>query len=150
MDGTATTNLYAVDLIRFLPEFDAKVTSGTFSAKADQCYLLPSRKETRTTISRLVPPSNDLQKITTAVQENKINIYPSVTTESVYITGPPQDLENVEITVFDQLGRKMLQIPKTTYSNKAVINLGRLSNGVYILQLKQLAKTLTRKIIVQK
>jgi hypothetical protein len=77
-------------------------------------------------------------------------VYPSVSTGQVNISGSPQDLENVELTVFDQSGRKMLQIPKASYLNKATINLRHLNNGIYILQIRQQTKTITQKIILTK
>jgi hypothetical protein len=144
------TNFYATNVIRLLPEFDANAINGTFTAKVDQCYLLPARMETRTPISRLVRPFDDFQSIKTSIQENKINIYPSVTTGPVYIIASQQDLQNAEIIVFDQLGKKVLAVPKANYSGKAQINLGTLRNGIYILQIKQSTKTITQKVIVQK
>ena len=150
VDGAANINFYATNVIRLLPEFNASVTSGTFRAKVDQCYLLPARKETRTNISPLVRPFDDFKIITIPKQENKINIYPSVTTGPVYILASQSDLQNAEIMVFDQLGKKVLAVPKANYPGKAAINLQTLSNGIYIIQVKQSTKTITQKVIVQK
>lgn len=148
-DGTANIKFYATNSIRLLPEFKASVTTGTFTAKVDQCYLLPARKETRKSISPLVRPYDDFQTITTK-EENKLTIYPSVTSGQVYITASGQELQNAEILVFDQLGKKVLAVPKANYSGKTAVNLGTLNNGIYILQVKQPTKTITQKVIVQK
>ena len=153
VDGSTITNLYATKQINLLPEFHATATGGTFTAKVYECYLLPQgRLETYNfkSIRPLTPPTNDLEKIPGPITESKINVYPSVSTGQVNITGSPQDLENVELTVFDQSGRKMLQIPKANYLDKATINLSHLNNGIYILQIRQQTKTITQKIILTK
>ena len=148
--AAGNVNSYATNEIRLLPEFSVSGANGNFLAKVDQCYLLPARKETRRSISPLVRPYDDFQKIATPIQNNKVSIYPSVTTGLVYITAGGQDLQNAEIMVFDQLGKKVLTLPKANYSGNAQVNLVGLNNGVYIILLRQSVKTITQKIIVQK
>lgn len=73
-----------------------------------------------------------------------LNFYPNpVSNGKIYITSRFND--DKEITIFDVLGKKVLQ---TVISAKD-LNIGNLSPGVYIIKIKEGETTATRKLIVK-
>jgi hypothetical protein len=156
VNGTATTQLIAANEVNLLPEFEASVTSGTFSAELYTCYS--SEGTTRRVTGRVnlptTPPAKDLEIMKAAIMnaemDGKLNVYPTISTGLINITGDQSSLENIELAVFDLTGRMVVQLPKKSYAGNANINLGNLNNGTYLLQIKQKDKTITKKIIIRK
>lgn len=73
-----------------------------------------------------------------------LNFYPNpVSNGKIYITSKSN--EDKEITIFDVLGKKVLQ---TVITSKD-LNIGNLSPGVYIIKIKEGDTTATRKLIVK-
>ena len=73
-----------------------------------------------------------------------LSIYPNPATgDRIYIT--TKSNEDKEITIFDVLGKKVLQ---TVLSSKE-LNISSLTPGVYIIQIKEEEATATRKLIVK-
>ena len=86
--------------------------------------------------SKLQPKSND--------NIEGLSIYPNpVSTGKIYIIS--KSGEDKEVTVFDVLGKKVIQ---TTITSKELI-LGNLMPGVYIIKIKEDDTTATRKLIVK-
>jgi hypothetical protein len=154
VNGATTTHFVAANEVHLLPEFDASVTSGTFTAEIYTCYgaIGTTRKVTTHVNSNLPlkPPVNDMETMRAATFDRTINVYPTVSTGLINITGDLPTIENIELAVFDLTGRRIVQIPKKSYSGKATINLGNLNNGTYLLQIKQKDKNITKKIIIRK
>ncbi len=72
-----------------------------------------------------------------------LSFYPNpVSNGKIYITS--KSATNKEITIFDVLGKKVLQ---TVLSAKE-LNIASLSPGVYIIKIKEHDATATRKLIV--
>lgn len=86
-------------------------------------------------------------KPTSKVQDTSVdglNFYPNpVSNGKIYITSKSN--EDKEITIFDVLGKKVLQ---TVITSKD-LNIGNLSPGVYIIKIKEGDTTATRKLIVK-
>ena len=86
-------------------------------------------------------------KVQTRNQETSIeglNFYPNpVSNGKIYIISK-LSLDK-EITIFDVLGKKVLQ----TILNSRELNISALSPGVYIIQIKEGEATATRKLIVK-
>jgi hypothetical protein len=86
-------------------------------------------------------------------QENKqqvpaaiegLSFYPNpVSNGKIYITS--KSSLDKEITIFDVLGKKVLQATITTKE----LNISTLSPGVYIIKIKEGEATATRKLIVK-
>ena len=79
----------------------------------------------------------------------KFQIYPTVTSGLVNITGSPADLSNAAILVTDETGRVVYQ----TYNEGGTsmsLNLGNLRSGLYFLQYRSSTRTTTQKIIVRR
>jgi len=150
VDGTTTTDFVAAKEINLLSEFEASVTTGSFSAEIVQCSNGNTRVNTGSIISGVIPPKDDQPVKTAANSEREINVYPSVSTGQINITGDLASLENVELSVYDLTGRIVIQLPKKSYPGKATINLNNLNNGTYLLQIKQKGNNITKKIIIQK
>ena len=154
VDGSVNTQLIAANEVNLLPEFEAFVTSGTFSAELYTCFAGggTTRKVTGTKNPNLpvTPPSNDLEIMKAAEVDRTLNVYPTVSTGQINITGDLASLENIELAVFDLTGRRIVLVPKKSYSGNATINLGNLNNGIYLLQIKQKDKIITKKIILRK
>jgi hypothetical protein len=73
-----------------------------------------------------------------------LNFYPNpVSNGKIYIISK-LSLDK-EITIFDVLGKKVLQ----TILNSRELNISALSPGVYIIQIKEGEATATRKLIVK-
>jgi len=73
-----------------------------------------------------------------------LNFYPNpVSNGKIYITSK-LSLDK-EITIFDVLGKKVLQ----TILNSRELNISVLSPGVYIIKIKEGEATATRKLIVK-
>ena len=83
----------------------------------------------------------------TRVQENTIeglSIYPNPATgDRIYIA--TKSNEDKQITIFDVLGKKVLQ---TTLSSKE-LNIATLTAGVYIIKIEEGDSSATRKLIVR-
>ena len=96
-----------------------------------------------------------LNSVGVSAQENKVvrnqdtsieglNFYPNpVSNGKIYITSK-LSLDK-EITIFDVLGKKVLQ----TLLNSKELNISALSPGVYIIKIKEGESTATRKLIVK-
>ncbi len=86
-------------------------------------------------------------KVQLRTQETSIeglNFYPNpVSNGKIYITSR-LSLDK-EITIFDVLGKKVLQM----ILNAKELNIGTLSPGVYIIKIKEGEATATRKLIVK-
>lgn len=73
-----------------------------------------------------------------------LNFYPNpVSSGKIYITS--KSGEDKEVTIFDVLGKKVLQAALTSKE----LNIGNLSPGVYIIKIKESDATATRKLIVK-
>ena len=81
------------------------------------------------------------------VQENTIeglNFYPNpVTNGKIYITSKSND--DKQITIFDVLGKKVLQ----TILTSKELNVASLSPGVYFIKIEEGDTSATRKLIVR-
>ena len=86
-------------------------------------------------------------KSSSRAQENAIEgltFYPNpVSTGKIYITSKLS--EDKEITIYDVLGKKVLQ----TILSGRELNIGNLSPGVYIIKFKEGESSETRKLIVK-
>ncbi len=84
------------------------------------------------------------QPKTTETSIEGLSFYPNpVSSGKIYITS--KSGEDKDITIFDVLGKKVLQ---TTLTGKE-LNIGALLPGVYIIQIKEDEATATRKLIVK-
>jgi hypothetical protein len=73
-----------------------------------------------------------------------LNFYPNpVSNGKIYITS--KSSLDKEITIFDVLGKKVLQ----TVMNSKELNVSNLSPGVYIIKIKENEATATRKLIIK-
>ena len=73
-----------------------------------------------------------------------LSFYPNpVSNGKIYITS--KSSLDKEITIFDVLGKKVLQTVLTTKE----LNISNLSPGVYIIKIKENEATATRKLIVK-
>ncbi len=73
-----------------------------------------------------------------------LNLYPNpVSNGKIYITS--KSLADKEVTIFDVLGKKVLQ----AVSNAKELNISSLSPGVYIIKIREGEATATRKLIVK-
>jgi hypothetical protein len=90
-----------------------------------------------------IPASSD------SLSGSNLQIYPTVSSGSVTITGSTANLANAAIVVFDESGRTVY----STYNAAGTtipLDLGNLVNGLYFVQVRQPAKVTTQKIIIIK
>ena len=76
-------------------------------------------------------------------------VYPTVNNGSFTISGGPADLNNAEILIIDRTG----QILYNRFNESATsitVNLNNLSNGLYVVEVRQSGKITTKKIIVSR
>jgi hypothetical protein len=92
-----------------------------------------------------------LFSLTISAQENKpqpvidgLSFYPNpVSTGKIYITS--KSALDKEVSIFDVLGKKVLQATLTSKE----LNIASLSQGVYIIKIREGEATATRKLIVK-
>jgi hypothetical protein len=73
-----------------------------------------------------------------------LEFYPNpVSSGKIYITS--KSLADKEVTIFDVLGKKVLQ----AVLNSKELNISTLSPGVYIIKIREGEATATRKLIVK-
>ena len=75
--------------------------------------------------------------------ESKKLIYPNPSTGIIFINS----VSPVEVVVYDIYGKKVMELPKAVYNT---IDLSRLSNGVYFLNISDNNQTQIEKIIISK
>lgn len=94
-------------------------------------------------LGTLAQDSRQLVKIQDTTIEG-LSFYPNpVSNGKIYITS--KSSLDKEITIFDVLGKKVLQ----TVLNAKDLNVSSLSPGVYIIKIKENEATATRKLIVK-
>jgi hypothetical protein len=76
-------------------------------------------------------------------EESSVKIYPNPSNGLFFFN----KTRNIEATVYDLLGSKVMSFPKNNYST---LNLTSLSNGVYFIHLSDNNKTQVEKIIISK
>lgn len=87
---------------------------------------------------------NKVQARTQDTSIEGLSFYPNpVSNGKIYITS--KSSLDKEITIFDVLGKKVLQ----TILNSKEMNIGTLSPGVYIIKIKEGDASATRKLIVK-
>lgn len=75
-----------------------------------------------------------------------LNFYPNpVTNGKIYITS--KNISSKEITIYDVLGKRILQTNLNVNSKE--VNISSLNSGVYIIKIKEGEATATRKLIVK-
>lgn len=73
-----------------------------------------------------------------------LSFYPNpVSSGKIYITS--KSMDDKEVTIFDVLGKKMLQATVTSRE----LNIATLSPGVYIIKIREGDATAARKLIVR-
>lgn len=75
--------------------------------------------------------------------DSKKLIYPNPSAGIIFINS----ISPVEVVVYDIFGKKLMELPKAVYNT---IDLSRLSNGVYILNISDNNQTQIEKIIISK
>lgn len=132
-----TTSLIAAQEINLKPEFQASVTSGTFTASINPC----------TTDS----VEHNIQAFSTEKSmHSNVIVYPSPGNGILNISGDINDLDNALIIVTDQLGRQVYETQNNSKNTAITLNLGHLDNGIYYVQIKSLIKIITKKIVIKK
>ena len=73
-----------------------------------------------------------------------LNLYPNpVSNGKIYITS--KSGENKDITIYDVLGKSVLQVVLSTKE----LNIASLSPGIYIIKVRENEATATRKLIIK-
>ncbi len=174
IQAAATTSLLATNEIDWLPDFQAIVTTGSFSSIVNPCGFGNNGRFTPDSLTLaqidsidipLPPPPNEsggssvekraetrLGEVSDIIDGNinhDINVYPSVSAGRVNIVANKGDLNNADITVFDQLGQQVFY-KKNTKESSVTIQLQSLRDGLYYVQIKNQKRTLIKKIIISK
>lgn len=165
--GTATvtisptqTTLLTADEVDLVANFDATVTTGSFTATTGGCAgFRPMKNPNREDYD---PPFQsgqeflNIQANSSPVKQNEIisvehsgiRVYPSISTGIVNITGIKG--ASPIVSVFDQLGKRVLVDRNTLKSNVNRLDLSNLSNGLYYIQIKNSLGTVNKKVIICK
>ena len=166
-----TTTLSAKE-IDWLPDFQAVVTTGAFSAVINTCGFNGRFTPDSLTMSQIDSinvavqiPSDESgssfvnNQVKTWILETEdlpknsirhIDIYPSISNGTINISGNADDLKNAAIVVVDQLGRLIFRQKNTSTTDKIKIELNNLSNGLYFIQIRNLFGVVNKKIIINK
>jgi len=143
-----TTSFLAGNEINLLSDFEATVTTGTFSAEIG-CNSGAARKKV---YSANVPVSGSHEGNSLIPQNNTttdILIYPSVSTGMVTISGD-NTLNNSLVTVVDQAGRLVYSSRNNVQTNIINLDLSSLKNGVYFVQVKNALNQAVKKVIINR
>ncbi len=84
------------------------------------------------------------------IENQDISIYPSPSKGTVKITGSYNNLNNSQITVFDQSGKQVYQQLNRSGNNIIEFDLNFLNAGVYFIKVIGQNKMVTKKIIIAK
>jgi len=165
VSGTQTTTLLATNEIRMLPDFSATVSTGSFSASLLTCNF---DNVNRTHVDSLDIPietndesddsTEDLARSHTTgakvieqepvVKPGEINVYPTVSNGVLNIVGDPAQLSQSMILVYDPMGRKVYQAMNNSTNRKFLLNLSHMRAGIYLVQIKNSKKIITKRIII--
>jgi hypothetical protein len=88
------------------------------------------------------------QSMSLAMVDSMVNVYPVPASQQVTLTGLGGLGHHATISFIDQLGRTVYTVEKQDDSPTMVLNVGGLSSGVYFVEIRGTAVTLTRKIVV--
>lgn len=86
-----------------------------------------------------------ISNVTSIKNINELRVFPNPTTGQVEITWREQPLSNVSVEVYNSMGSLVAQVDGIQ-SNKAIVDLSALSNGVYFAKLKGDNKVAIQKI----
>lgn len=108
-----------------------------------------SFEQIRELYNRVNPPlfTSDEGKQEPLSTQKDIRIYPTITKGMVHFSGKLKDWENGVLAVYDLTGKQVFSINKRTDVSK--VDLSHLVDGIYILQLKNAAKTISEKIVIR-
>ena len=85
-----------------------------------------------------------VQPKTTETTIDGLSFYPNpVSSGKIYITS--KSGEDKDITIFDVLGKQVLNVSTDT----TTVNVGNLNAGVYIVKITEEGKTATRKLVIR-
>ncbi|MCP2028282.1 beta-glucanase (GH16 family) [Flavobacterium sp. HSC-32F16] len=93
------------------------------------------------------------KKVNSSVEETQaentaFTVYPNPAGNYIQVS-LPEKLENAVITIYDNSGTLMLQNKPEANASESVIDLSRLTKGIYILNFKSDQKSWTKKLIKQ-
>lgn len=131
--------------ITFNPGYSTTLlTGGSMIAVIGKCTDLSP-------LSVLPPPTDSLPRVqpTQIVlgETNDLKMYPNPSSGLIEVTGSDIYLKDADLTVVDQLGRKVFQMHNAT-NDKLVLNLAHLNNGLYFLQVRNNGKTTVNKFVI--
>jgi len=165
--GTATvsiqptqTTLLTADEVDLIANFDATVTTGSFTATTGGCAgFRPMKNPNREDYDPPFQSGQDFmvmktnsspitQKKVTPGENLGIRVYPTIGTGIVNITGITGS--SSVVSVFDQLGKRVLVNRNTSKNDVNRLDLSNLSNGIYYIQIKNSFGTINKKVIIYK
>jgi hypothetical protein len=160
-DPSQTTTFTATSQIVLGQDFQATATGGSFVAKIVACDNSKTVDKSPNRYDSIMPPGRTgLAELTRAVfyispdsatgsQVVKLQVYPTVSSGRFTITGSAADLGNANISVTDESGQPVYRLYNTA-ATTVNLDLGKLGNGLYFLQVRNSKGTTTQKIIIRK
>ncbi len=158
----AATVLAATQQVQLFQNFTASFTGGgSFVAEIVPCNSVNNVQSASAPVDSGVivnptqPESSKAttlstgQALTLSAAAVKLQVYPTVSTGAINITGSAADLGNADIIVTDAAGRGVYRLHNGA-NTTLLLNLGNLSNGIYFLQIRNGTKITTQKIIISK
>ena len=147
VSNVATTNLIAAQKIELLPDFEATVTSGSFSASianncdssiGDRKILLPGRQNDKYPIVDHKSAELDLLISNTNRNPlaNEVSVYPIPSKGAVTVKSGSPDGSNAIFSVTDLSGKEVFNTYNKTNSSSSNLDLSKLPNGIYFLNIK--------------
>ena len=93
--------------------------------------------------------SNDAASVSRMIVNNAFSLYPTITSGELTLVITNSVKENAELTIYNQTGLLVMKqkIFISEGSNRKNINVGKLGNGIYFLQLKGTEKKIEKFII---
>lgn len=87
--------------------------------------------------------------VKTVEGEDNLTVYPNPTTGATTFWFTNEQKQDVQISVYDLLGKEVRNFPNLQAINKVTVDLAGLSCGTYVVKLKVGEQLLTRKITMQ-
>jgi hypothetical protein len=150
VSSTVLTTFNAGTEINLLPNFQATLSTGTFIAQIVPCTgsRTFTQEDHNIDISRNRQYEGERPYSKNPMAD--IKIFPVVTTGLVYLSAHERIFDNVALSVVDASGRTVYHSIIHSQSVSHTVNLDKLGNGIYFLQLDAPGIKTTKKIIISK
>lgn len=160
------TQLIGIKEVILLPSFQAIPGTGELRISNDTCLDISTRKvnvfkKLPTPTAFRIEPTHELYLTSTDMSpaisktidkkvDSLFKIYPSISNGTVYIKSPITLRENIEISIYDVTGKEVYKSIRSHNQTNHIVNCHQLTNGIYIIKIKNRDINISSKIVISK